>query len=174
LQEGTVCIGHLKCRKAASESGILLELLLCGGSVIIDKLVELFDLVWRDGCVVGDWCNALIVQIPKKGNLTLCNNWRGISLLDMVGKVLGRIVQDRFRVAVENVLPDSQCGFRAGRGCIDMVFVARQLVEKAREHQSDLLVLFVDLKKAYDSMSCPALWRVLKKLGVPSTLVSII
>jgi len=75
---------------------------------------------------------------------------------------------------VEDVLPDSQCGFRAGRGCIGMIFVARQLVEKAREHQSDLFFLFVDLKKAYDSVPHPALWRVLEKLGVPSTLVSII
>ena len=164
----------LKCRKAAGESGILPELLLCGGSIIIDKLVELFELVWRDGCVVGDWCNALIVPIPKKGNLTLCDNWRGISLLDVVGKVLGRIVQDRLRVVAEDVLPDSQCGFRADRGCIDMIFVARQLVEKAREHQSDLFVLFIDLKKAYDSVPRPALWGVLENLGVPSTLVSII
>jgi len=136
-------LSHLKCRKAAGESGVLPELLLCGGSIIIDKLVELFDLVWRDGCVVGNCCN---VPIPKKGNLTLCDNWRGISLLDVVGKVLGRIVKDRLRVVAEDVLPYSQCGFRAGRGCIDMIFVARQLIEKAREHQSDLFVLFVDLK----------------------------
>jgi len=55
-----------------------------------------------------------------------------------------------------------------------MIFVVRQLVEKAREHQSDLFVISVDLKKAYDSVPRPALWRVLEKLGVPSTLVSII
>ena len=55
-----------------------------------------------------------------------------------------------------------------------MIFVARQLIEKAQEHQSDLFVLFVDLKKAYDSMPRPALWKVLEKLGIPSTLVSMI
>ena len=55
----------------------------------------------------------------------------GISLLDVVGKVLGRIIQDRLKLVAEDVLPDTQCGFRAGRGCTDMIFVARQLVEKA-------------------------------------------
>ena len=99
--------------------------------MIVEKLVELFDSVWRDECIVRDWCNALIVPIPKKGNLKVCDNWRGISLLDVVGKVLGRVVQDRLKLIAEDVLPDSQCGFRAGRGCIDMIFVARQLVEKA-------------------------------------------
>ena len=127
-------LGCLKCHKAAGESGILPELLMSGGPIIVDKLVELFALVWRDGCVVRDWCNALIVPVPKKGNLRLCDNWRGISLMDVVGKVLGRIIQDRLKLVAEHILPDSQCGFRAGRECTDMIFVARQLVEKAWKH----------------------------------------
>ena len=88
----------------------------------------------------------------------------------MVGKVLGRIIQDRLKLVVKDVLPDTQCGFRAGRGCTDMIFVARQLVEKAWEHHSDLFVLFAGLKKAYDSVPCPTLWRILGRLGIPSTI----
>jgi len=65
------------------------------------------------------------VPIPKKGSLKVCDNWRGISLLDVVGKVLGRVIQDKLKMIAEDVLPDSQCGFRTGRGCIDMIFVAR-------------------------------------------------
>ena len=75
---------------------------------------------------------------------------------------------------IEDVLFYSQCGFRAGRGCTDMIFVARQLVEKAQEHHSDLFVLFVNLMKAYDLVPCPALWRVLERLGIPSTMIYII
>ena len=41
--------------------------------------------------VVRDWQDALVVPIPKKGDLRCCDNWRGISLLDVVGKILGRI-----------------------------------------------------------------------------------
>ena len=44
-------------------------------------------------------------------------------------------------MVVKDILPERQRGFRAGRGCIDMIFVARQLFDKAREHQSDLLIL---------------------------------
>ena len=55
-----------------------------------------------------------------------------------------------------------------------MVFIARKLVEKAWEHQSDLFALFVNLKKAYDSVPCLALWRVLERLGIPSTTISVI
>ena len=52
----------------------------------------------------------------------------------------------------EEVLSESQYGFRSGRGCIDLIFGARQLLEKTVEHQSKLFLLFIDLKKAYDSV----------------------
>ena len=54
----------------------------------------------------------------------------------------------------EKVLLESQCGFRKGGGCCDMIFVAWQLLEKAiaRDHQDSLFILFVDLRKAYDSV----------------------
>ena len=96
-------------------------------------------------------------------------------VLDVVEKLLGGVVQDRLKLITEVVLPDSQCGFRAGRGCTAiMIFVARQLVERAIEHQSDLCVLYVDLKKAYDSMPQSASWKALVSLGVPPTIISII
>ena len=113
--------------------------------------------VWKEKSVVPDWKDAEIVPIPKKGNLQSCDNWRGISLLDVAGKVFARIVQDRLQVIAESILPDSQCGFRKSRGCVDMIFAARQLVEKAREHDESLFILFVDLKKAYDSVPRNAL-----------------
>ena len=87
--------------------------------------------------------------------------------MDVVGKVLGRIVQGRLQVIAEKILPESQSGFRKGRGCADMIFVARQLVEKVREHGKPLSALFVDLRKAYDSVPRQALWKVLEKYGLP-------
>ena len=116
----------------------------------------------------------MVVPIPKKGGLKQCDHWRGISLLDVVGKVLGRIVQGRLQVIAEKILPESQSGFRKGRGCADMIFVARQLVEKAREHGESLYVLFVDLRKAYDSVPMQALWKVLEKYGVPEKMLNVV
>ena len=52
--------------------------------------------------------------------------------------------------------------------------MARQLVEKAREHNSLLFVLFVDLKKAFHSVPRDALWKVLEKFGVPPVLLAVI
>ena len=57
---------------------------------------------------------------------------------------------------------------------MDIIFVARQLFEKSREHDESLFALFVDLRKAYDSVSKEALWQVLKKYGVPPVMLSLI
>ena len=174
LEELMKALSKLKRGKAGGKTGILPELLIYGGAEVHDRLLQIMEDVWRSGEVVKDWKDAIIVPIPKKGDLRKCNNWRGISLLDIAGKVLARIMQERLQVIAEELLPDSQCGFRKGRGCTDMIFVARQLVEKCREHDDALFVLFVDLRKAYDSVPRPALWCVLEKNGVPPNMLSII
>ena len=174
MEELEVALSRLKKRKAGGKTGILPELLLCGGPVLRGRLLQLMQDIWRDGEVVADWKDAEIVPVPKKGDLQSCDNWRGISLLDVVGKLFARIIQERLQHIAEDILPESQCGFRKGRGCCDMIFVARQLVEKAREHQDLLFTLFVDLRKAYDSVPRLALWQVLKKSGVPPQMLKII
>ena len=95
----------------------------------------------------------------------------GISLLGVAGKLLARIIQDHLPSLVEDTLPNSQCKFRSGRGCIDMMFVARQLMEKSIEHESDLYILFVDHHKAYDSVTHLAVWKVMERLNVPQHAV---
>ena len=120
----------VKWGKAGGRTGILPELILCGGPELQHRLLKLMKEVWKVGYVVQDWKDAEIVPIPKKGDLRNCDNWRGINLLDVVGKLFGRILQDRLQLIAEKVLPESQCGFRKGRGCVDMIFTARQLFEQ--------------------------------------------
>ena len=116
----------------------------------------------------------MLVPIPKKGDLTKCDNWRAISLLDVVGKVAARVVQGRLQALAEDVLPECQCGFRKGRGCSDMVFTVWQLIVKANEHKVKIFFVFIDLRKAYNSVPREALWVALSKLGVPDTLIELI
>ena len=105
-----------------------------GGPALIDKLLQLIEAVWDAERVLQDWADAILVPIPKKGDLSACDNWRRISLLDVAGKLVTRIIADRLQTIAEDCLPDSQCGFWRGRGCADMVFAVRQVLEKLHEH----------------------------------------
>ena len=150
---------------------ILPEMILAEGKELWSRLHQLAVDVWVERKVVADWQDVQIVPIPKKGDLRVCDNWRGISLLDVVGKIFAKSVQERLQIIANKVLPKPQCGFRRGRGCTNMIFVARQLIEKADEHGD---ALFIELQKAYDSVPRQALWQVLQKCGVPPAMLHII
>ena len=94
LAELESALRKLKQGKAGGKTGILPELLLCGGAEVLDRLLQVMQDVWEQGTVVDDWRNAVIVPIPKKGDMKVCDNWRGISLLDVAGKLFARVIQE--------------------------------------------------------------------------------
>ena len=91
---------------------------------------------------------------PKIGSLSDCSNWRWIALLDVVWKVVVRVIYERLQRLAEQELPETQCGSCNGRSCLDMIFTIRHLMEKATEHRAKQFCLFVDLKKVYNSVPC--------------------
>ena len=117
---------------------------------------------------------GLIVKLPKKGDLTNCNNWRGIMLLSVTYKVLSRVVLNRLTTTVHPLLRKEQTGFRKGRSCADQIFTLRQIVEQSNEWSSTVYANFNDFTKAFDSVNRPTLWRILGHYGIPDKLVSII
>lgn len=89
--------------------------------------------------------------------------------------MLARVLLNRLIKHVEDgLLPESQCGFRKNRGTINMVFAARQLQEKCQEQNSDLYSTYVDLTKAFDTVSREGLWRIMAKYGCPTKFITIV
>ena len=154
MEELLRAVNRLKNGKAGGSSGIRPEMVkvACQDLGFADQLLDLVHTAWKEQSVPRAWKDAVLIPIPKKGDLSNCDNWRGISLLDVVGKATARILQDRLQKLAEDELPESQCGFRKGRGCSDMIFAIRQLVEKSWEHRTKAFFLFIDLRKAYDSV----------------------
>lgn len=110
----------------------------------------------------------------NKGERSDCNNYRGISLLSIVGKVFARVILIRLQKLADRVYPESQCGFRSKRSTIDMIFSLRQLQEKCREQQMPLYISFIDLTKAFDLVSRDGLFKILPKIGCPPKLLSLV
>ena len=92
----------------------------------------------------------------------------------MFGKVLAKVIKMRLQEVVEEVIPDSQCGFRQGRGCVNMIFCVKQLVEMSVEHNTNTYILFIDLRKAYDSVPHQALCSCLENYGIPPVMIEVI
>ena len=142
--------------KAPGTDGIPAEVFKKCSSCFLPHLVDLFEAIWSEAAVLQDFKDATIVHIYKcKGDRSCCDNHRGISLLSTAGKILARVLLNRLsdHVGISNIIPESQCGFQAGRGTTDMIFAARQIQEKCREQNRDLYMVFIDLTKAFDSVN---------------------
>ena len=118
---------------------------------------------------------CVIHLFKRKGNRQVCDNHRGISLLSIAGKILARNLLNRLIDHLEQgLLPESQCGFRKERGTTDMIFAARQLQEKCQEQNVDLYTTFVDLTKAFDTVSRDGLWKIMSKFGCPDKFIQVV
>ena len=174
-QELLEALNSLPSGKATGEDNIPAEVLKENSEVLLQHLHSLLLQCWRQQEIPHKMRNAKIVTLYKnKGDKGDCNNYRGISLLSITGKVFARIILKRLQKLAEQILPESQCGFRAGRSTTDMIFTLRQLQEKCREQQKPLYIAFVDLTKAFDTVNRKALYKVLKSIGCPPILLHLI
>ena len=122
-----------------------------------------------------DFKDVIIGPVYKnKGNHKECGNYRGISLLSIAGKIMAKIIQARLSRIAESILTESQCGFRRNRSTIDMIFSVRQVQEKAIEQYRDLYIVFIDFRKAFDTVDRELLWKVLRAFGCPEHLVDMV
>ena len=145
-------VKKLQNKKAGGDDRIVAELVKNGGEAMIDWMMELVQEVWKTRQVPQEWRNATLVPIYKKRDRRVCGNYRGVSLLSVPGKVLTLILLERLQAIIEPQLMEAQCGFREGRGTVDQIWVTRQVVERAAEYHTPVLMCFVDLTKAYDSV----------------------
>ena len=147
-----------------------------GGEYTRKAVWDIILVFWDRESVHQDWRDAIMIVLYKnKGKRDTCGNFRGIALLCVVGKILSCIMLSRLTTHISNVvLPESQCGFRAGRSTADMIFSARQIQEKCREQHVGLYQVFIDLTKAFDTVNRTALWQILGRLGCPDKFVNII
>ena len=110
------------------------------------------------------------ITLPKKGNLQLCQNYRTISLISLPSKVM--FILNRLQPQAEEIIPEEQAGFRAGRSTTEQIFNLRILGEKYLQHASaNLYHVFIDFKKAFDRVWHEALWATMRKYNMTASII---
>ena len=174
MEEIQTAIESMAYNKAAGCDNITAEMMKAMEEEHLDYLLKLFNKIWDTMQVPEDWKKGVIVKIPKKGNLSDCNNWRGITLLSVVSKVFSKVLLNRIRAGVDRRLREEQAGFRPGRSCLDQIFTLRMILEEYVEKQQEIHINFIDFKKAFDSLHRDSLWHILECYGIPACIVVII
>jgi len=103
-----------------------------------------------------------------------CRNYRGISLLCTVYKVLSNILLNRLIPYTKDIVGEYQAGFMKGKSTLDQIHIVEQLMEKNYEFHQDLFFLFIDYKQVYDSIIRESLWSVMLQFGIQEKLIKVI
>ena len=167
-------IKNMKSGKSPGPDGIVPEIIIHGGHALKHYLLTIFNIFWITEFIPSDLINPNIAILFKKGDRRQCGNYRGISLLSVVGKLIADMILQRLSTLTGNVYPESQQGYRAGRGTIDGIFTVRQLMEKSREQHCNLYIAFIDFTKAFDTVNRSMLFSILEKIGCPPKLIKLI
>ena len=168
-------IAGLKDGKAPGVDGIPADAWKQGEDNLFSRLHQLITHACEVGSVLQAWKDASIVTINKKGDRTDCGNYRGISLLSIANKIFARILLNRLSTHITSeVVPETQCGFRGNRSTVDMICCLRQLQEKCIEQDRPLYMVFVDIRKAFDTVGRTGIRQLLRKYGCPEKFTTII
>ena len=99
--------------------------------------------IWKTEKIPNDWNVGRLTILPKKGDLGLPKNYRGIMLLETAYKIIAIILHSRLLPIEESLDHEPQCGFRPDRGCIDAIFTVKTALRKRREHGKESWVFFL-------------------------------
>jgi hypothetical protein len=114
-----------------------------------------------------------VINIHNRGTQSKCENYRGITLFPTAYKLFANIIKNRLNEHLEDEMVEEQCGFRKGRSCTDAIFTVQQIIEKRKEHNLPLVLLFIDYEKAYDNVNRHKLWEMMDN-KIPNYLLNTI
>lgn len=153
---------------------ITAEILKDGGDFITQQLHQICFLVYEEGYAPTQWTSSLIIPLPKKGDLQLMTNYRGISLMSIAAKVYNRILLNRIRDPIDKLLRKNQAGFRPRRSCTQQIHILRRIMDDAHSNKIPMCITFIDFKKAFDSIDRRMMFAILLHYGIPEKIVKAI
>ena len=138
------------------------------------ELLSVFNQSFKTGIFPRLWKTGLVVPILKPGkDKHSVASYRPITLLSCVGKLLERIIKRRLEYVIEakKVLPNIMCGFRRGIGTIDVLLRIENSIRQALNAKQICVVVYIDLKSAFDTVRGDGVIFKLKRCGVQGNLL---
>ena len=173
--EVRIAIRALKNGKAPGWDGLPTEFYKCSEAMFSPALARLFNFLYENSLYPKAWSLSIIQPIfKKKGALNEPDNWRGVALLPSISKIYTKVLCSRLKkwITENDKICENQAGFRTGYSTVDNSFVLRTLIDSALARKGRrLYCCFVDLRKAFDSVSRMALWYKLWEIGVSGKLI---
>ena len=172
MKEGKKMKTSLKIGKAAGPDGIPPEVFK---SCDFDEICLQFC---NDALIKNDkpelWSYMNIIPVPKSGDLSKTDNYRGISLICIIAKMYNRLILNRIRSVLDVKLRRNQNGFRPKRTTVAQILALRRVIEGVKANNLPAIITFIDFKKAFDFIHRSKMMKILQAYGIPPNLLQAI
>ena len=123
---------------------------------------------------IDRWMKGCILPFPKKGDLGLAKNYRGITLTPIAAKIYNGLLLNWIEPKIDNILRKNQNGFRRNRSTTSQILTIRRILEGVRAKNLQATLLFVDFTKAFDSIHRGKMEQIRLAYGLPKETVAAI
>lgn len=170
IDDDFVCKQLLKLSigKATGIDGLSSRLLRTGALQIAKPLTHIMNLTISTAIIPTEWKTAIVTPIYKDGIHTDCSNYRPISVLPVVSKILERAIHNQVynHLLVNNLLSNTQSGFRPQHSTLTAAIDVTDYILSNMDHGEVTGAVFLDLKKAFDTVDHGVLLSKLSSLGI--------
>ena len=167
-------IRNLKNGKTAGQDGISVEILKACGDETYNVLTDLFTRCLKQRNIPTSWKDAKVTILHKKGDQEDLKNYRPISLLSIIYKLLTKIITKRLETTLDHAQPIKQAWFRKGYSTIDNIQVVQQITERCGEYEIPLCLAFIGFEKAFDLIKLETIFEALRREGIEEPYINLL
>ncbi len=169
-EEVFTALSLLNPQKASGIDGIGPKLLKSCALALHMTIHHLFTVSLESQCLPYEWKIHRIIPIFKSGDRNSASNYRPISLLCSISKVLESLVYNKVTATISNLITPHQFGFLQNHSCLQQILSFLSDVIEAFESRQSVDTVYLDFKKAFDSVHHNLLLHKLKTMGISGSL----
>ncbi|XP_047998769.1 uncharacterized protein LOC125236115 [Leguminivora glycinivorella] len=163
-----------KTGKAPGDDKISNEIIKGCIDEILGTTTGLFNDILKEEVIPEQWKTSTIILLHKKGDKSLVNNYRPISLITNMYKIFSKVILNRISKELEANQPKEQAGFRSGFSTVDHIHTIKQIIEKHLEYNKIFYLAFIDYNKAFDSLKHKYIWEALQEQNIQTKYIRIL
>ena len=174
ISELDCAIKDANMNSAAGIDGLSTKFIAKFWNIFRVPLFKYANCCFRKGILTNTFKSATIRLIPKKGNVTQIKNWRPISLLSNLYKVLSRAINNRLLTTTDRVTSRAQKGFTKSRYLQEVLINVMEFIGNCDAAGVNAFVLSIDYAKAFDTLSIKFMTECYKFFGFGNYFINML